>query len=100
MSRPPSRDETRHTRANQPAIFFSSSEFGLEKLITCRQLYREVTRFAGQVEVVQEVAHLERGPLQRETLGLTLAEARSILPGLEQSLVEQQCATLAAQAPS
>ena len=30
-------------------------------------------------EVVREVARLERGPLQPETLGLSLAEARSIL---------------------
>ena len=33
----------------------------------------------GQPEVVQEVAHLDRGTLRPETLGLTLAEARSIL---------------------
>src|SRR5271165_4361000 len=33
----------------------------------------------GQLEVVQEVAHLDRGILRPETLGLTLAEARSIL---------------------
>jgi hypothetical protein len=29
-------------------------------------------------EVIQEVAHLDRGTLRPETLGLTLAEARSI----------------------
>jgi hypothetical protein len=37
----------------------------------------------GQPEVVQEVAHLDRGTLRPETLGLTLAEARSILAGIE-----------------
>jgi hypothetical protein len=41
-------------------------------------------------EVVREVACLERGPLHPETLGLSLAEARSILAGLEQTLVEQR----------
>jgi hypothetical protein len=39
----------------------------------------------GQPEVIQEVARLERGPLQPDTLGLSLAEARSILAGLEQT---------------
>ena len=33
----------------------------------------------GQLNVAQEVAHLDRGTLRPETLGLTLAEARSIL---------------------
>ena len=37
----------------------------------------------GQPEVVQEVAHLDRGILRPETLGLTLAEARSILAGAQ-----------------
>jgi hypothetical protein len=50
-----------------------------------------------QAEVVQEVAHLERGPLRPETLGLSLAEARAILGGLEQTLVEQQAAEFIAQ---
>jgi propionyl-CoA synthetase len=34
------------TRADQPAIFYHSSEFGTEKVITYRQLHGEVTRFA------------------------------------------------------
>jgi hypothetical protein len=47
---------------------------------------------AGESEVL-EVARLERGPsLQPATLGLSLAEARSILAGLEQTMVERQCA--------
>ena len=39
-------DRHLETRANQPAIFFYSSESGTEKVITYRQLHREVTRFA------------------------------------------------------
>ena len=50
-----------------------------------------------QAEVIREVAQLERGGLRPETLGLSLAEARSILAGLEQSLVEQQVAEFIAQ---
>ena len=51
----------------------------------------------GQPEVVQEVAHLDRGTLRPETLGLTLAEARSILAGIEQTVVEHQAAEFIAQ---
>src|SRR5260370_21980604 len=51
----------------------------------------------GQPEVVQEVAHLDRGTLRPETVGLTLAEARSILAGIEQTVVEQQAAEFMAQ---
>jgi hypothetical protein len=49
-------------------------------------------------EVIQEVARFERGPLRPDTLGLSLAEARAILAGLEQALVEQQAAEFMAQA--
>jgi hypothetical protein len=35
--------------------------------------------------VVQEVAHLDRGTLRPETLGMTLAEARAILAGIERT---------------
>jgi hypothetical protein len=35
-----------------------------------------------QLDVSQEVAHLDRGTLRPETLGLTLVEARSILAGI------------------
>ncbi|HZI74541.1 MAG TPA: ISKra4 family transposase, partial [Gemmatimonadales bacterium] len=51
----------------------------------------------GESEMV-EVARLERGPSRPDTLGLSLTEARSILAGLEQALVEQQTAELLAQA--
>ena len=51
-----------------------------------------------QPKVIQQVAHLERGPsLQPATLGLSLAEARAILAGLEQTIVERQCAEWVAQ---
>jgi hypothetical protein len=50
-----------------------------------------------QAEVVQKVASLERGSLRPETLGLSLAEARAILAGLEQSLVERQAAEFVTQ---
>ena len=47
---------------------------------------------AGNPAVLQEVAQLDRGRLRPETLGLTLAEVRSILAGIEQTVVEQQAA--------
>src|SRR5258708_2034380 len=40
---------------------------------------------------------MDRGTLRQETLGLTLAEARSILAGIEQTVVEQQAAEFMAQ---
>ena len=51
----------------------------------------------GQPEVVQEVAHLDRGNLRPETIGLTLAEARSILAAIEETVVEHQAAEFMAQ---
>jgi hypothetical protein len=36
---------------------------------------------AGEPELIQEVVRLERGTLRPDTLGLSLAEARSILAG-------------------
>src|SRR3954452_5944522 len=50
----------------------------------------------GESEMV-EVARLERGPLRPDTLGLSLAEARSILAGLEQTVVERQAAEFIVQ---
>jgi hypothetical protein len=52
---------------------------------------------AGEPEVIQEVVSLKRGPLRPETLGLSLAEARSILAGLEQTMAESQAAEFVAQ---
>src|SRR5690242_13577519 len=57
-----------------------------------------VSSEAGQPEVIQQVARLERGTLRSDTLGLSLAEARSILAELEQALVERQTIELIAQA--
>jgi len=48
--------------------------------------------------VVQEMARLQGGTLRPETLGLSLAEARAILAGLEQTLVEQQIVEFVAHA--
>ena len=53
---------------------------------------------AGEPERIQEVARLERGTLRPDTLGLSLAEARSILAGLEQTLAERQAAEFVTQA--
>jgi hypothetical protein len=48
--------------------------------------------------VIQEVACLERSALRPDTLGLSLAEARLILAGLEQTIAERQAAEFVAQA--
>ena len=45
---------------------------------------------AGEPEWVHEVAQLERGALRTEALGMTLAEAKSILGTLQHTLVEKQ----------
>ena len=52
---------------------------------------------AGDPPVVQEVAALERGPLQAEGLGLTLAEAKGLLRGVQEAMVAQQAAEFVAQ---
>jgi len=44
----------------------------------------------GQVEDVQQVACLRRGPLTPEELGLNLAEAKQILHGVQESMVASQ----------
>ncbi len=44
----------------------------------------------GETEVVQEIATLNRGRLQPEELGLTLAEAKDFLQGLQQTMVTRQ----------
>ena len=46
----------------------------------------------GQVEDVQQVACLRRGPLTPEELGLNLAEARQILHDVQQAMVTSQAA--------
>lgn len=44
----------------------------------------------GAGEIVQDIAQLERGQLRLEGLGLTLAEAKGLLEGLQRAMVEQQ----------
>jgi hypothetical protein len=44
----------------------------------------------GDTPVVQEVATLERGPLQPEGLRLTLAEAKDLLRGVQEAIVAEQ----------
>lgn len=51
----------------------------------------------GAPQTVAEVACLERGALQPETLGLMLAEAKEVLAGLQRVLVPQQVAGYVAQ---
>ncbi len=48
-------------------------------------------------EIIEEVATLERGALEPETLGLTLAEAKAMLQGVQQAVVTRQVAETAAQ---
>jgi hypothetical protein len=44
----------------------------------------------GTPQTVEEVVQLEREALQPETLGLTLAEAKSLLQGIQHSMTEHQ----------
>lgn len=48
-------------------------------------------------EVIQEVATLDRGALQPDTLGLTLAEAKTMLQGVQQAVVTHQIAAATAE---
>src|SRR5258708_625600 len=49
------------------------------------------------VPVVHEIATLERDGLQPEGLGLTLAEAKELLRGVQQTMVAEQVAAFEAQ---
>ena len=42
--------------------------------------------------IVEEIGAFERGQLRAENLGLTLAEARELLRGLQQAVVAEQTA--------
>jgi hypothetical protein len=44
----------------------------------------------GKPEKIEEIALLERGALQQEMLGLTLAEAKTLLHGMQQTVVTGQ----------
>ena len=61
------------------------------------QVHITIQSDEGQAEVVHEVARLERGPVRPDALGLSLAEARSILAGLERTMAEGQAAEFVAQ---
>jgi hypothetical protein len=52
---------------------------------------------ADEPPMVGEVATLERGPLQPEGLGLTLAEAKDLLRGVQETMVAHQVAEFVAQ---
>src|SRR5262245_8624317 len=54
----------------------------------------------GVGEVVQDLARLERGQLRPEELGLTLAEAKGLLEGLQRTVVERQIAEYSRQQSS
>jgi hypothetical protein len=45
---------------------------------------------SGEPAVVQEVAQLQREVVRAEEFGLTLSEAKTVLQGLQKTLVEQQ----------
>ena len=51
----------------------------------------------GDGEKVEDIVQLERGALRPEELGLTLAEAKAILHGMQQVLVAEQVAAYVAQ---
>jgi len=44
----------------------------------------------GDTQVIQEVTQIERGDLQPENLGLSLAEAKTLLQNTQRTIVEQQ----------
>jgi hypothetical protein len=47
----------------------------------------------GETHCVEDIAQLERGALQPETLGLTLAEAKALLQGVQRTMVTEQTTT-------
>jgi hypothetical protein len=51
----------------------------------------------GKPEKIEENALLERGSLQPEELGLTLAEAKTLLHGMQQTVVTEQIFEYVAQ---
>ena len=51
----------------------------------------------GESERIEEIVELERSSLQPETLGLTLAESKTLLQGIQQRMVSEQVAEYMAQ---
>lgn len=54
----------------------------------------------GKIQVIQEVTQFERGSLRPENLGLSLAEAKTLLKNTQSTLVEQQVAEYQSQKTS
>jgi hypothetical protein len=54
----------------------------------CIQVIIESDR--GETECIEEVAQFERGELRPEALGLTLAEAKVLLQGVQRTMVAEQ----------
>jgi hypothetical protein len=57
----------------------------------CIQVSIESDR--GETECIEEEAQFERGELRPEALGLTLAEAKALLQGVQRSIVAEQTTT-------
>ncbi len=51
----------------------------------------------GESERIEDIAELERNSLQPETLGLTLAESKTLLQGIQQRMVSEQVTEYMAQ---
>ena len=51
----------------------------------------------GESERIEEIVELERSSLQPETLGLTLAESKTLLQGIQQRMVSEQVSEYMAQ---
>ena len=51
----------------------------------------------GESERIEDIAELERSSLQPETLGLTLAESKTLLQGIQQRMVSEQVTEYMAQ---
>ena len=51
----------------------------------------------GESERIEDIAELERNSLQPETLGLTLAESKTLLQGIQQRMVSEQVSEYMAQ---
>ena len=51
----------------------------------------------GIPEKIEEIARLERGSLRPEELGLTLAEAKTLLHGMQQTMITEQVEEYVAQ---
>jgi hypothetical protein len=56
-----------------------------------------ITPEDGSTEIVEEVVRIEREKFGAEELGLNLAEAKTILSGLQLSMVSHQAANIVAQ---